>query len=197
MFAGVPANANGRQSLPPGNDRRLTMQVSSLSGLYQANFLENTDWAERRDKTRSADRSKSDTVSLSEESLSLAAAMASRKARTEEGGTDSESSAGNGAGDKKDVSGRSGAAVCVNGKLSTEEELHAEIHRVEKEVKELGEQMADIMDGPFSEEEKARLSKPVYKRLQERVMDLQNLKAQAKAMQETKAAESQSRGLSA
>ena len=173
------------------------MQISSLSGLYQANFLDNTDWTERRDKTRSADRGKSDTVSLSEESLSLAAAMAARKARTEEGGTDSDSSAGNGAEDKKDISGRSGTAACVNGKLSTEEELHAEIQRVEKEVKELGEQLADIMDGPFSEEEKARLSKPVHKRLQDRVMDLQNLKAQAKTMQEAKTAESQGRGLPA
>lgn len=173
------------------------MQISSLSGLYQANFLDNTDWTERRDKTRSADRGKSDTVSLSEESLSLAAAMAARKAKTEEGGTDSDSSAGNEAEDKKDVFGRSGAAACVNGKLSTEEELHAEIQRVEKEVKELGEQMAEIMDGPFSEEEKARLSKPVLKRLQDRTMDLQNLKAQAKAMQEARMAESGTRGLSA
>ena len=173
------------------------MQITSLSGLYQANFLENTDWTERRDKTRSADRSKSDTVSLSEESLSLAAAMASRKAQVEEGGTGSGSSAGNESEDKKNVFDRNGAAVCVNGKLSTEEELHAEIHRVEEEVKELGEQMAAIMDGPFPEEEKARLSKPVHKRLQERTMDLQNLKAQAKAMQEAKTAESGARGLSA
>ena len=173
------------------------MRITSLSGLYQANFLDNADWTERRDKTRSTDRGRSDTVSLSEESLSLAAAMAARKGKAEESGMDSDASSGNGTEDKKDVSGRSGAAVCVNGKLSTEEELHAEIQRVEKEVKELGQQMADIMEGPFSEEEKARLSKPVHKRLQERVMDLQNLKAQAKAMQEAKAAESQSRGLSA
>lgn len=162
------------------------MQITSLSGLYQANFLENTEWTERRDKTSSAGRGKADTVSLSEESLSLAAALAARKGKAEESGTDSESSAGNDAGNG--IFGRSGAAVCVNGKLSTEEELHAEIQRVEKEVKELGEQMADIMDGPFSEEEKARLSKPVHKRLQERMMDLQGLKAQAKAMQEMKTA---------
>ncbi len=172
------------------------MQITSLSGLYQANFLADPERTEKRNRMLSSNGDKGDTVTFSEEALSLAGAMSPRKAPAAESGTDADGSAENDFSDEKDVFGKSGMAVCVNGKMSSEEELYAEIHKVEKEVKELGEKFMEIMGGSESIEEKARLSQPVHKRLQERLQDLQGLKAQAKALEESKTAESQSQGSS-
>lgn len=74
----------------------------------------------------------------------------------------------------------------VNGKLSSEEELAAEIQKLEEEVKELTATYEQIMSGEGSDEEKVRLSQPVHKRLQDRLTDLQNLKAQAQNLADEK-----------
>ena len=171
------------------------MEITSLSGIYQANFLTEVEWTEKRDRTRPSGGGKGDTVTLSEESLSLAAAMSSRKGTVTESETDAEGSAEKSLDGKKGVFGKDGAKSYVNGKMSSEEDLYAEIQRVEKEVKELGEKLADLMSGPDSFEEKIRLSAPIQKRFKDRTEDLQSLKAQAKTMQEAKAADSQAQAL--
>ncbi len=78
----------------------------------------------------------------------------------------------------------------VNGKRADAKELAAEIHKLEEEVKELTATYESIMGGEGELEEKLRLSKPVQKRLDERLHDLQAMKAQMQMMQEEKTAKS-------
>lgn len=74
----------------------------------------------------------------------------------------------------------------VNGKRGTEQELNERIHDVEEEVKELTATYELIMSGEGSIEEKTRLSQPIHKRLQERLEELQGLKAQKQMLAEAK-----------
>ncbi len=83
------------------------------------------------------------------------------------------------------VNSSSGSAF-VNGKRATEKELAAEIQKAEEEVRELTATYEQIMSGEGSEEEKSRLSQPVYKRLKDRFEELQGLKAQAKSLADEK-----------
>lgn len=88
-----------------------------------------------------------------------------------------------------DAPGGSGGPI-VNGKRASEKELAAEIHKLEEEVKELSATYELIMGGEGELEEKLRLGKPVQKRLDDRLHDLQAMKAQMQMVQEEKAAKS-------
>ena len=80
---------------------------------------------------------------------------------------------------------KSGVAF-VNGKLTDEKELAAEIHRIEEEVHELTATYDQIMGGEGLMEEKFRISQPVHKRLDERLKELQALKDQAQGLADQK-----------
>lgn len=151
---------------------------------------------------------KSDT--FAEEAMGYARAVAT-EAATSEGGEDAASdqiikdmdakkhadSASTGDDEAASQEGRiedqaknnSGSPV-VNGKRADAKELAAEIHKLEEEVKELTATYELIMGGEGELEEKLRLGKPVQKRLDERLHDLQAMKAQMQMMQEEKTAKS-------
>jgi len=159
-----------------------------ITALYSAGQLDCCNEIQRTEKRNkplydTVGKRGGDTVSFSEEALSLAREMAERKAaESEKGDTARDGNAGSAAEEP-------GAKTVVNGKLSSEEDLYAEIHRVEKEVQELSEKLMEIMEGPAGMEEKVLESAPVHKRLQERTMDLQALKAQAEGLKDAKAAQ--------
>jgi ElaB/YqjD/DUF883 family membrane-anchored ribosome-binding protein len=68
----------------------------------------------------------------------------------------------------------------LNGDDDTEKELAKAIQRLEKEVRELTETYEKIMGGEGAEEEKFRLSQPIYKNLKDKSEELIGLKAQMK-----------------
>lgn len=70
----------------------------------------------------------------------------------------------------------------VNGKRASKKELSAEIQKAEQDIKEMTARYEQIMSGEVSEEEKTRLSQPIYKRLMDRFEELQGLKTQAKSL---------------
>ena len=74
----------------------------------------------------------------------------------------------------------------VNGKRGTEQELNKKIHEVEEDVKDLTATYELVMNGEGSIEEKTRMSQPIHKRLQERLEELQSLKAQKQMLAEAK-----------
>lgn len=161
-----------------------------IAALYSAGQLDCCNEIQRTEKRNkplydTVGKRGGDTVSFSEEALSLARDMAARKAAEAEKGDTSRDGDGGAAGE---TGAKDGAKTVVNGRLSSEEDLYAEIHRVEKEVQELSEKLMEIMEGPAGMEEKVLESAPVHKRLQERTMDLQSLKAQAEGLKEARAA---------
>ena len=149
---------------------------------------------------------KSDT--FAEEAMGYAKAVATEAATSEDGEdaasdqiikdmdakghTESPDDAGGDSDDAR-VDGPAGSGSggpIVNGKRASEKELAAEIHKLEEEVKELSATYELIMGGEGELEEKLRLGKPVQKRLDDRLHDLQAMKAQMQMMQEEKAAKS-------
>lgn len=159
------------------------MQITPVSSLYQASFEYDEELAEKRKHPLSSGTGKGDTATFSEEGRLLAAAMASRKTLETGQGEDAGNSSGESGKDKNGPADGSGVAgLSGNDEDSMKKELLKEIQRVEREVQDLGEELEGIMGAEMPFDEKLRLSQPVQKRLQDRLMDLSSLKAQAQAM---------------
>lgn len=126
--------------------------------------------------TESATNSEDEEDESSDDILNLGA----KRQTYSTGNADDDS---DGASIDEQVKNSAGGAV-VNGKWTDQEELNEEIHKVEEEIKELTAVYELIMGGEGELEEKVRLSQPVHKRLDERLKDLQALKAQARMLTE-------------
>ena len=162
------------------------MEITSLYGVNQAGNLNGVEPEGRRVRhAETGSRSKGDSVTLSEEALVLAAQMRSDTMRSEESdaepGLPGEGNTNENAFAASD--NKAGGGVETTGMEAND--LYAEIERVEKEVRQLGETLMQIMNGPGGIDMKVRQSDPVRKRLQERVQDLQSLKAQARSPEDS------------
>lgn len=154
--------------------------MTSLSGLYQANFFSAIEREERHESSSTSEGGRrGDTVSLSAEARVMAEALTASKKTVPAG------EQGDGPGGYAAERGNS----FVNGKWTSEEELAAEIRRAEEEVDELGTTLSAIMEEDDTFDGKIRRSEPVRKRLEVRTMELQDLKTQAAEITANKRAE--------
>ena len=162
------------------------MEITSLYGVYQAGYLDGIEPEGRRVRpAESGSRSKGDTVALSEEALVLAAQMRSDEMRPEESDTES-GLPGEGNPNRQALASSDDRAGETVGSVGMDaKDLYAAIERVEKEVQQLSETLMLIMNGPGKIDMKVRQSEPVQKRLQERVQDLQSLKAQTRSLEDS------------
>ena len=160
------------------------MQISSLSGLYQAGFCLETERTEKRNQPLSSGERRGDTVSFSEEALALARNMVART----QAGAESEDAKKDSEGYGKGLAGEQGSGMVLNGARADEKDIYAQIQRTQEEVNELTAELEQIMGTEAPLEEKLRLSEPTQKQLKDKLELLSSLKGMAEAAKMNKAA---------
>lgn len=162
------------------------MQIQSLSQMYEATFNPDVERKEKRSQPR-AGESRGDTVSFSEEALSLARSHAAR--RSLENG-DSAGDADNKKKQENNFAAASdrGDGVVLNGAWASEKDLYAEIQKTQEDVDALSSALQAIMNGEGSIDEKIRLSEPTRKQLTDKLETLSSLKSAAEAIKMNKQA---------
>lgn len=80
------------------------------------------------------------------------------------------------------LSAKDSGKTFLNGKRATEKELAVAIAKTQQEANDLTATYEQILSGEGTEEEKNRLSQPVYKQLKDKLEELAGLKAQAQGL---------------
>ena len=168
------------------------MQISSLSGTFQAMFFQD-EQREKRTRPLEQGEKRGDTVSFSEEAISLARKMASQTFQS--GNASSEESDEEKA--KKDLFSSDSTGVILNGMHASEADLAKEIQKVQEEVDALQEKLEAIMEMEGDIEEKLRLSEPTSKELTDKLETLGALKGMQQAMKMNKRAAEGAQGAAA
>ena len=159
------------------------MQISSISGTYQAMFFQD-EQRDRRAQALEPAEKRGDTVSFSEEALDLARKMSSQAFQP--GGASFEESE-----EEKEKGGFPAAAstgVVLNGMRASEADLANEIQKVQEEVDTLYKELETIMSMEADMEEKLRISEPANKQLQDKLETLGALKGMQQAAKMNKRA---------
>lgn len=153
------------------------MDPLSVYGVYQSQYLYEAVPAQRSVKSPTAGViNRGDTVSFSEEALSLASSMTARKGYAEESGTDGGGQTDQNANSEKRRSAGSGGSLASLSETIAQSDLYADIHQVEREVQDLGKTLRQVMAGVHPIDVKMRMSEPIQQRLQDRRQELQTLR---------------------
>ena len=159
------------------------MQISSLSGTFQAMFFQD-EQSEKRTRPLEQGEKRGDTVSFSEEAISLARKMTSQTFQS--GNASSEESDEEKA--KKGLFATDSTGIILNGMQASEADLAKEIQKVQEEVETLYQELETIMEMEADIEEKLRLSEPTNKELKDKLETLGALKGMQQAMKMNKRA---------
>jgi hypothetical protein len=160
------------------------MELSSvLYSIHQPYFFSGIEKGENPGIRNLPQNTRSgDSVSFSEQAISLASAVPSQISVSEESATGSDGSSGKHADLGQNGFLQKSERTAAEGDSGSKNSPHAQIRRVEKEMKELAETLMQVMSGTQPLDIKLRLSAPIQKRLLEHSQELQNLKAQAGGM---------------